>query len=1085
MANGVHENDTTDRLTGDTELQFTDLRARPAATAPASAESALVLVVEDNPEMNRLLSESLTPYHRVVTAHDAAQGLERALALIPDLVLTEIGSAGSSGDQFVREIRSHRELDRTPIVLLAANDDDELRVRMLREGAQDYIIKPFAVEELRARVDWLLTAKQARETEARLASLVEFAPDGIFVADLDGRYTEVNTAGCRMLGYEREEIIGKTIVDLIPGDQVARLDREKQQLVRGEPKVSEWMLRKKDGGWLPVEVSAKILRDGRWHGFVRDISERKLQAEHAKRARDQLRESEERFRLTFEWAPIGMALVALDGRFVRVNQALCEIVGYGSEELMGRTFQEITHPEDLDADLDLAARLIRGEIPRYQLAKRYVRKHGTIVDVMLSGSVLRSETGQPLYFIAEIEDITGRKRREEELRGAQVRLELALRGADLAMWDWNVTSNDVVFNARWAELRGYRPDEIRGHVDTWISGVHPEDWPRVKLVLDEHFQGRRADYETEHRVRTKSGTWIWIQDRGKVVSRNQRGEPVRMAGIELDITARRQAEEQLRLAEAKSSGILSISADAIISIDKDQRITLFNEGAEKIFGYSRLEVVGVALELLIPERLRATHRQYVGRFAAGEGVSGRMGERGVATIFGLRKNGEEFPADAAISKLDVGNEQILTVVLRDITEQKRVERDQRFLAEAGAALAASLDYEDTLTTLARLAVRDLADYCIVDLVEERGEVRRLKVVAKDPARTRVGDLLEHVALDRSRPHLMYSALETRRPILIERLTPEALSALAQSEEHLRALEAASPRSVIAVPMVVHDTIVGVIALLSSTSTYNPADLQLAKDLADRAALAIENARLYRTSRRATQARDDVLGIVAHDLRNPLNSIGLQAELLRSAGDDRVREGAERIARSADRMNRLIQDLLDVARMEAGQLSVESALVPTRHLVVDAIGAQQPLAVSADIELQIAVPPALPDVWADRDRLLQIFENLIGNALKFTPSGGRITVGAESSNGAVLFRVTDTGDGIALEDQPHLFERFWQAHKAKRRGAGLGLPIVKGLIEAHGGRIWLESTPGQGSTFFFTIPTAASIENHEPTHAHTP
>lgn len=723
-------------------------------------------------------------------------------------------------------------------------------------------------------------------------------------------------------------------------------------------------------------------------------------------------------------------------------------------------------------------RLHRGEIPRCQLAKRYVRKDGAIVDVMLSASVLRDQKGRALYFIAEVEDITDRNRREAELRQTQDRLELALRGADLAMWDWNIASGEVIFNPRWAELRGYRPEEVPGHVQTWVAGVHPEDWPRVKRVLEHHLQGHSADYESEHRVRTKSGQWIWLLDRGKVVARNERGEPVRMAGTELDITSRKQVEEALRVAEARSSGILSISADALISIDEKQRITMFNEGAEKIFGYSKNEAIGAPVDMLMPKRLRDAHRQHVERFAAGGDVARYMGERD-STILGLRKDGEEFPAEAAISRLEVEGKRVLTVALRDVTEQKRIEREQRFLADAGAALAASLEYEKTLATVAGLAVRDLADYCIVDLVGEAGSVQRLKVTARDSSRTWVCDLMEHAELDRSRLHLVYSALETRRPILMDALTPETIALFAQNDENLRALQAAAPRSVIAVPLVAHETLVGAIALLSSTSTYGPADLALAEKLAHLAALAIENARHYHAAQRATQARDDVLGIVVHDLRNPLHSIALQAEVLRSRGDAPVQQGAERIARSANRMNRLIQDLLDVTRMEAGQLSVEPARVSARQLVVEAAGAQQPLAASVDVEFRIDLPAELPDICADRDRLLQIFENLVGNSLKFTPRGGRITISAAARDGAVLFSVTDTGEGISPSDQPHLFERFWQARKAKRRGAGLGLPIVKGLVEAHGGQIWVDSTLGRGSTFYFTIPTAATMPRREP------
>jgi signal transduction histidine kinase len=173
------------------------------------------------------------------------------------------------------------------------------------------------------------------------------------------------------------------------------------------------------------------------------------------------------------------------------------------------------------------------------------------------------------------------------------------------------------------------------------------------------------------------------------------------------------------------------------------------------------------------------------------------------------------------------------------------------------------------------------------------------------------------------------------------------------------------------------------------------------------------------------------------------------------------------------MDRLIQDLLDATRIEAGQLSVSQECVSVRHFIADVADAQYPLIAEASLELLVdPLPEELPDVWADRDRLAQIFENLIGNSIKFTSSGGRISLGAAPRGNKVMFWVADTGTGIADDDLPHVFDRFWQLREAKHRGAGLGLPIVKGLVEAHGGRIWVESTLGRGSRFFFTIPIAS-------------
>jgi len=663
--------------------------------------------------------------------------------------------------------------------------------------------------------------RSAELSEARHRDLIELAPEAFFLADLDGCYTDVNQAACRMLGYERDELIGKTIADLLAPEDVSRLAAVRAELlVPGQVHSAEWRLRRKDGTLVPVELSSNVLPGGRWQAFVRDISERRridderqvflgreqLARQQAEKASDELREAEERFRLAIDEAPTGMALVSPDGHFVRVNAALAEIVGYTVEELKRLRFHDITHPDDLDTDLGLLSRLIRGEIPRYQLEKRYVRKGGEIVWILLSGALLRGADGVPLYAIVQVQDIAERK----------------------------------------------------------------------------------------------------------------------------------QTEEALRFSEARFSGIISISADAIISVDEEQRIVLFNEGAERIFGFSRAEAIGASLELLIPEKDRADHRQYLASFAGGPTTSRRMGDR-LATIMGRRRNGEEFPAEAAISKLQVGDRAILTVALRDVTERKRVEDEQRFLAEAGAVLASSLDYEETLSTLGQLMVRDFADWCIIDVLDSDARPRRLKVVSARTSQAPLAVRFEQLRLDRRQPHLARSVLDTGRSFLIERMTPDGLESFAQSEEHREILRGIDPRSIMGLPLAVRGQLLGVLILISSnpSRSYKPADLRLGEALAERAALAIENGRLYQAAVRATRLRDEVLGVVAHDLRNPLAAIMMQATALQGAApgpDRRNPKPVERILRASERMSRLIGDLLDVTLIEAGQLGIERARVCTGQLL---------------------------------------------------------------------------------------------------------------------------------------------------------
>jgi PAS domain S-box-containing protein len=237
----------------------------------------------------------------------------------------------------------------------------------------------------------------------------------------------------------------------------------------------------------------------------------------------------------------------------------------------------------------------------------------------------------------------------------------------------------------------------------------------------------------------------------------------------------------------------------------------------------------------------------------------------------------------------------------------------------------------------------------------------------------------------------------------------------------------------------------------------------------------ERKRADEALRRAVAARDHVLAIVVHDLRNPLSNIIMASSKLKLPGSQTDRQEdrhGEMVLRAAKRMEHLINDLLDVTQIEAGQLKIEPGRLSARDLVYEAVQMQSALASASGVEIRVAVQSDLSEIWADRDRLLQVLENLIGNAIKFTTPGGYVTVGTSTKEAEILFWITDTGCGIAAENLSHIFDRFWQvASRAGRLGAGLGLPITKGILDAHRGRIWVESTVGQGSTFFFTIPKA--------------
>jgi PAS domain S-box-containing protein len=616
-------------------------------------------------------------------------------------------------------------------------------------------------------------------------------------------------------------------------------------------------------------------------------------------------------------------------------------------------------------------------------------------------------------------------------------------------------------------MLGYTREEIIGK--TIIDLIPSDDIERLWQSREVLLQG--PIHVAEWSLRRKDGGYVPVEVSAKILPDG------RWQGFVRDISERKRLEGELRFAEAKSSGILSISTDAIISIDEQQHITQFNEGAEKIFGYSKTEAIGAPLDMLVPERLRAIHRSHVAMFAVSPVVARRMGMR-EGVIVGRRKNGEEFPADAAISKLEVGGTRVLTAIVRDVTEQKRIENEQRFLAEVGKALATTLDYEETASRVAEVAVQGFSDFCVVDLVDNEGEMRRVRVVSRDPSRDWICDRLLRAQVGQQRP-LIQSALESRQPVVVRRPPFQDVAMLAGDADQIQRLRAIELQAVMIIPLVAHGRLLGAISFLFENPYWDAReDLRMAQEIASLAALAIDDARLYRVARQAVQARDKVLGIVAHDLRNPLSAILIEARLLRRRGPElerRSQASGDAIRRAATRMERLIQDLLDATRIEADALMIEARRVNVAEVTSDAVRVEEPLASSMSVELRLDLERELPDVWADRDRLLQVFENLIGNAIKFTPPGGSITVGATRQGTDVLFWVRDTGQGIDIANQPYVFDRFWQGGTKKRGGAGLGLPIVKGIVEAHGGRVWVDGALGQGSTFRFTIPTTQRIE----------
>ena len=410
------------------------------------------------------------------------------------------------------------------------------------------------------------------------------------------------------------------------------------------------------------------------------------------------------------------------------------------------------------------------------------------------------------------------------------------------------------------------------------------------------------------------------------------------------------------------------------------------------------------------------------------------------------------------------------------TEAEAAERRSVFLAQATTTLASSLDYRTTLASVAELAVPHVADWCVVDLVEQDGQVRRVAAAHANPSNNALVQKLCDVLPGLGSDGPLSGGLRSGQPAIFTQITGTILSAMAQGDHNVPIVRALGCECLMTMPLIARGRILGLILFVSATSErrYGEADLTLARELAPRAALALDNARLYADAQATIRAREETLAVVSHDLRGPLSAIAVASGIIRrrleEAPHPSLKQAVDTIDRQLGHMTGLIGDLLDLAKLEAGRFSTSRLACDALELLRDAVRLVEPLA-DARLALTFEAKAELPPILADRHQLVRVLTNLLGNAIKFTPVGGTVHATAALDASSVRFAVEDTGAGIAPDELGHVFDRYWQANEGAKRGVGLGLAIAKAIVESHGGRIYATSTRGTGSVFTFTIPRA--------------
>jgi PAS domain S-box-containing protein len=802
---------------------------------------------------------------------------------------------------------------------------------------------------------------------------------------------------------------------------------------------------------------------------------------------EELARAKELFQDVFDQAPVGIARTDAIGRWLMVNPRLCEMLGYTLEELLALRLPQLTHPDDVAADSEMMSRLLSGESRVYRREQRYVRKDGTVVWVNLTLSAER-ETARAAdrSFIAVIEDITERKKAEDE---RQVFVSFIENSPDfIGIADAN--GKPVYVNPAGRRMVGLAAD-----------------YPVENTQIPEYYSLDQRAFASDVIVRTmiEQGRWhgetyfrhwqteeaIPVSDEHFTIRDPTTGRLLGMGTITRDISGALQAaaEREQLLAREQIARRQAETANAQLRESEEKYRALFDSIDE---GYCVIEVLFDDADNAVDLRFIEVNPA----FEKHTGISNPIGRRTREILPALEeywfqiyghvvRTGEsrrfENPAvalgrfyDVYAFRLGRPEQRQVAVLFNDITERKRVEHEQRFLADIGAVLTSTLDYEDTLRNIAHLAVRDLADFCVLDVGDEEAGTRRLTVLSRDPSKAWVCDLVRQVPLEAGHTSLVRAVVVNRQTVLYQPFPSERFTSDRYSKEVVAAIRAADPKSMIVAPLVARDKLLGAIALVSSSTSrlYGPPEVRLAEDLARRAALSIDNARLFSEAQRAVKIREDVLAIVSHDLKNLLATIQLSVMVLRGVKhieSNQVQEFATRVQRSADQMDILLADLLDFARIQSGTFAVVKSTGRLSDAVMPAIDRMRTLAEAKRQILEVEIPSNLPTVAIDVQRIGQVVSNLVSNAIKFTPQEGAIRVSASQRGHQIVLSVADTGPGIPQEHLAKIFDRFWRTPGTSQEGSGLGLSIAKGIVEAHGGTIWAESQVGKGSSFVFTMP----------------
>jgi len=914
-------------------------------------------------------------------------------------------------------------------VLGAPVRDDTGRIVRLYGTLQDITASKQAGDALR----------QARQS---LEALIQSTDDLIWSVDTDYRMVTFNNAiqaRIRRL-YGVELAAGAALEGILPPEIAGYWRRLYDRAMRKGSFKTERQL--PDGGILELVLN-RISDGGNPIGisvFAKDITERK-------RAEDALRESEERFRSAFDFAAIGMALVAPDGRWLRVNQSICRIVGYAEEELLARDFQSITHPEDLDTDLALARQLLDGSLPYYHLEKRYIHKDGRAVWILLSVSLVRDSRGGPLYFIAQIQDITERKEGERKLLREKTFNDAIIDNVPGLFYLIDERGKAVRWNHKAEEITGYSPAE--GSRMQPVEFFPSADRAAMSETLRRVFIEGHAEVEAD--LVLKNGATVPFYLSAARV--RFQGESY-LIGNGIDISARKKAEQALRDSEAKFSKAFQNSPITMtISTMDEGRYVEVNNTFERITGWRRDEVMG---------RRRGEFRIWSDVGQMKEAKRRLLAEGGCRDLeFGFRtKSGERRVSLLSAETIEFGGETCILTVGQDITEQKGFERQLRRLNESleQRVKDRTAELERAVENLRMLSQAIENGPAIVVITDPEGQIEYV-----NPKFCEATGYTKEEAVAK-RPGILKSGVHP--PEFYEQLWSTIRAGETWRGEFCNRRKNGDLYWESACISTVRDA-------LGQPRHY----VAIKEDITELKQAAEELKRAKDAADAASRAKTAFLASMSHEIRTPLHAIlGYSQLMLRDASiSPQTKENLRIVNRSGEHLLALITDVLEMSKIESGRVKLDLAEFDVEHLLRDLAAMFRLRTAGKGIGFSVVQDKGMPRrVVGDGGKVRQILINLLGNAVKFTEAGHialRAAVGGDPQRPALSVEVEDTGAGIAASEMGKLFQAFEQTHSGRQTqsGTGLGLAISREYARLMGGDISVASELGTGSTFRLKIP----------------